>query len=71
MQDYVNYMIGLGADKIPHRDDNLLSHSIRVSGLLYSFGRPMDEVKQDYFIQYMAQSFRCIRSMCPERRCKM
>jgi|TARA_A100001388_G_scaffold257248_1_gene222931 hypothetical protein len=49
MQDYVNYMIGLGADKIPHRDDNLLSHSIRVSGLLYAFGRPMDEVKAGLF----------------------
>ena len=34
MQDYVNYMIGLGADKIPHRDDNLLSHSIRVSNIV-------------------------------------
>ena len=49
MKDYVNYMIGLGADKIPHRDDNLLSHSIRVSGLLYAFGRPMDEVKAGLF----------------------
>tara|TARA_B100000614_G_C14527945_1_gene485310 strand:- start:460 stop:888 length:429 start_codon:yes stop_codon:yes gene_type:complete len=49
MKDYVNYMIGLGADKIPHRDDDLLSHSVRVSGLLYAFGRPMDEVKAGLF----------------------
>ena len=49
MKDYVNYMIRLGADKIPHRDDDLLSHSVRVSGLLYAFGRPMDEVKAGLF----------------------
>ena len=49
MQDYVNYMIGLGADKIPHRDDNLLAHSTRVSGMLYSYGRSMDEVKAGLF----------------------
>lgn len=49
MQDYINYMIGLGADKIPHRDDNLLAHSTRVSGMLYSYGRSMDEVKAGLF----------------------
>jgi len=49
MKDYVNYMIGLGADKIPHRDDNLLAHSTRVSGLLYTYGRSMDEVKAGLF----------------------
>ena len=49
MEDYVNYMISLGADKIPHRDDNLLAHSTRVSGLLYTYGRSMDEVKAGLF----------------------
>ena len=49
MQDYINYMIGLGADKIPHRDDSLLAHSTRVSGMLYSYGRSMDEVKAGLF----------------------
>ena len=49
MQDYINYMIGLGADKIPHRDDNLLAHSTRVSGMLYSYGRSIDEVKAGLF----------------------
>ena len=49
MQDYINYMIGIGADKIPHRDDNLLAHSTRVSGMLYSYGRSMDEVKAGLF----------------------
>ena len=42
-------MIGIGADKIPHRDDNLLAHSTRVSGMLYSYGRSMDEVKAGLF----------------------
>ena len=42
-------MIGLGADKIPHRDDNLLAHSTRVSGMLYSYGRSIDEVKAGLF----------------------
>lgn len=49
MQDYINYMIGIGADKIPHRDDNLLAHSTRVSGMLYSYGRSIDEVKAGLF----------------------
>ena len=49
MQDYINYMIGIGADKIPHRDDNLLAHSTRVSGMLYYYGRSMDEVKAGLF----------------------
>ena len=49
MQDYINYMIGIGAEKIPHRDDNLLAHSTRVSGMLYSYGRSMDEVKAGLF----------------------
>ena len=49
MQDYINYMIGIGADKIPHRDDNLLAHYTRVSGMLYSYGRSMDEVKAGLF----------------------
>ena len=49
MQDYINYMIGIGADKIPHRDDNLLAHSTRVSGMLYSYWRSMDEVKAGLF----------------------
>jgi len=49
VEDCVNYMISLGADKIPHRDDDLLSHSTRVSGMLYSYGRSMDEVKAGLF----------------------
>ena len=49
MQDYIDYMISIGADKIPHRDDNLLAHSTRVSGMLYSYGRSMDEVKAGLF----------------------
>ena len=49
MQDYIDYMISIGADKIPHRDDNLLAHSTRVSGLLYTYGRSMDEVKAGLF----------------------
>ena len=44
-------MIKLGADRIPHlrEEDSLLSHSIRVAGLLYNYGRPMDEVKAGLF----------------------
>ena len=30
-------MIKIGADRIPHLHDDLLSHSIRVSGLLYKY----------------------------------
>ena len=49
MDDYIQYMIKLGADKIPHRDEDLLTHSVRVSGMLYSYGRSMDEVKAGLF----------------------
>ena len=51
MDDYINYMINLGADRIPHlrEEDSLLSHSIRVAGLLYNYGRSTDEVKSGLF----------------------
>ena len=50
-------MIKLGADKIPHLHDDLLSHSIRVSGLLYNYGRPMDEVKAGLFHSIYGNEF--------------
>ena len=43
MDDYINYLTGLGADSIPHRESDLLSHSIRVAGMLYNYNRPVDE----------------------------
>ena len=55
-------MIKLGADSIPHlhEEDSLLSHSIRVSGLLYNYGRPMDEVKAGLFHSIYGNEFqRC------------
>ena len=57
MDDYINYMIKLGADRIPHLHDDLLSHSIRVSGLLYNYGRPMDEVKAGLFHSIYGNEF--------------
>ena len=50
-------MIKLGADRIPHLHDDLLSHSIRVSGLLYNYGRPMDEVKAGLFHSIYGNEF--------------
>ena len=50
-------MINLGADRIPHLDDDLLSHSIRVSGLLYNYGRSMDEVKAGLFHSIYGNEF--------------
>tara|TARA_A100001388_G_scaffold277285_1_gene267816 strand:- start:2199 stop:2657 length:459 start_codon:yes stop_codon:yes gene_type:complete len=51
MDDYINYLVSVGADKIPHyhEGDSLLSHCIRVSGMLYSYGRPMYEVRAGLF----------------------
>ena len=43
MQDYINYMIDIGFDKIPHRESNLLVHSISVSEMLQSYNRPIEE----------------------------
>ena len=59
MDDYINYMIKLGADKIPHlrEEDSLLSHSIRVAGLLYNYGRSMDEVKAGLFHSIYGNEF--------------
>ena len=57
MDDYINYMIKLGADRIPHLHDDLLSHSIRVSDLLYNYGRPMDEVKAGLFHSIYGNEF--------------
>ena len=52
-------MIKLGADSIPHlhEEDSLLSHSIRVAGLLYNYGRPMDEVKAGLFHSLYGNEF--------------
>ena len=50
-------MINLGADNIPHLHDDLLSHSIRVSGLLYNYGRSMDEVKAGLFHSIYGNEF--------------
>ena len=52
-------MIKLGADRIPHlrEEDSLLSHSIRVAGLLYNYGRPMDEVKAGLFHSIYGNEF--------------
>ena len=59
MDEYIDYMINLGADNIPHlrEEDSLLSHSIRVAGLLYNYGRPMDEVKAGLFHSIYGNEF--------------
>jgi len=59
VDEYIDYMIKLGADNIPHlrEEDSLLSHSIRVAGLLYNYGRPMDEVKAGLFHSIYGNEF--------------
>ena len=56
-------MIKLGADKIPHlrEEDSLLSHSIRVAGLLYNYCRSMDEVKAGLFHSIYGNEFQMYR----------
>ena len=56
-------MINLGADNIPHlrEEDSLLSHSIRVAGLLYNYGRSMDEVKAGLFHSIYGNEFQMYR----------
>ena len=56
-------MINLGADRIPHlrEEDSLLSHSIRVAGLLYNYGRSMDEVKAGLFHSIYGNEFQMYR----------
>ena len=56
-------MIKLGADSIPHlhEEDSLLSHSIRVAGLLYNYGRSMDEVKAGLFHSIYGNEFQMYR----------
>ena len=51
MDDYINYLVSVGDDKIPHyhEGDSLMAHCIRVSGMLYSYGRPMYEVRAGLF----------------------
>jgi len=59
VDEYIDYMINLGADNIPHlrEEDSLLSHSIRVAGLLYNYGRSMDEVKAGLFHSIYGNEF--------------
>ena len=44
MLEYAEYLKSLGTDKIPHQDSDLLSHSLRVSGMLWQYDRPHEEV---------------------------
>ena len=43
ISDCVDYLTSLGADNIPHRDSNLLSHSISVAGMMNGYSRPHHE----------------------------
>ena len=43
ISDCVDYLTSLGADNIPHRDSNLLSHSVSVAGMLNGYDRPHHE----------------------------
>jgi len=43
INECVEYLKSLNADKIPHRESNLLEHSIGLSKMLSSFGRPIEE----------------------------
>tara|TARA_B100000131_G_scaffold288855_1_gene300462 strand:- start:255 stop:695 length:441 start_codon:yes stop_codon:yes gene_type:complete len=40
---YIEYLNSVGADKIPHRESDLLTHSRNVSDMLRDYGRPIDE----------------------------
>ncbi len=39
----MEYLTNLGVNTIPHRESDLLSHSIRVSSMLHSYDRPIEE----------------------------
>ena len=39
----MEYLTNLGVDNIPHRESDLLSHSIRVASMLHSYDRPIEE----------------------------
>tara|TARA_R100001460_G_scaffold43108_5_gene79377 strand:- start:4819 stop:5253 length:435 start_codon:yes stop_codon:yes gene_type:complete len=57
MDEYINYMVKLGVDHIPHLEGDLLSHCMRVAGMLYSYGRPEDEVKAGLFHSVYGNEF--------------
>tara|TARA_B100000131_G_scaffold288892_1_gene300540 strand:- start:255 stop:695 length:441 start_codon:yes stop_codon:yes gene_type:complete len=40
---YIDYLNSVGADKIPHRESDLLTHSRNVSDMLRAYGRPEGE----------------------------
>lgn len=43
MKRYIEYLNSVGADKIPHRESDLLTHSRNVSDMLRAYGRPEGE----------------------------
>ena len=43
MKRYIEYLISVGADQIPHRNSDLLTHSKNVSDMLRAYGRPEGE----------------------------
>ena len=76
MNEYINYLLSIGADKIPHKGSNLFEHSNNVSEMLLSYGRSIDEQKAGLFHSIYGTKFQryevtvgrdTIRSLIGER----
>lgn len=63
ISEYVNYLISLGADNIPHRESNLLAHSISVSEMLSSYDRPFEEQVAGLFHSIYGTEFQMYKTI--------
>lgn len=49
LEKLIKYMEKLGMDKVQHKDDSLLQHSINVANMVMEYGRGIDEQKAALF----------------------
>ena len=71
MKRYIEYLNSVGADKIPHRESDLLTHSRNVSDMLRDYGRPVDEQVAGLFHSVYGTEFQQYKITIPEIRLRL
>ena len=59
----MEYLTNLGVDNIPHRESDLLSHSIRVASMLHSYDRPIEEQVAGLFHSVYGTEFQMYKTI--------
>ena len=65
MKRYIEYLSSINADKIPHRESDLLTHSKNVADMLRVYGRPIDEQVAGLFHSVYGTEFQSYKITIP------